>query len=123
MAWLTAHLWKLTTAAAVAASLGLLIALVGAKIEVRQLDKIATQRAREIGLLTGQIAYQNDMINRQAEEGKRRLAEAEAALEQARAATARAESRAASLLAYTPKGATTCERMLDLDAQLLGGLK
>lgn len=123
MGWITSHLWKLTTGAAVAASLGLLVALVGAKIEVRQLDKIATQRAREIGLLTGQIAHQNDMINRQAEEGKRRLAEAEAALAQARAATTRAEGRAARLLAYTPKGATTCERLLDLDAQLLEGLK
>lgn len=121
--WIKAQAWKLTTALGVVASLALLVALLAEKAENRHLEKLNTNRAKRIGVLEGDLARQNKAIKEHAAEGERRLAEAAAALAQAQAQTAIAQRRATQLLAYTPKGATTCERLLDLDAQLLETLK
>lgn len=121
--WIKAQLWKLTTALGVVASLYLGIALLVEKAENRHLEKLNTNRAKRIGILEGDLAKQNRAIKAHAAEGDRLRAEAAAALAQAQAQTAVAQDLANGLLAYSPKGSTTCERLLDLDRKLVETLK
>lgn len=131
--FLAGKLFKLLGVAGIIGSVVLAVMLLGAKIEIRSLNKTVQQRDDQIVVLNRNLAQartnvamletgitqQNIKIRNLEEDGKRRLAEASKQVAAAKAETVKASRRADEMLRYKPKGDSAGERMLDVDRRFL----
>lgn len=122
--------WKIGTFAFAALSLGLMAKVVSLNHETNEmLQALETTKTNLIiaqdneKRLEGTISDQNVAIAKVSAESERRLAAANAALVAAKKET-RIAQRKADLLLHTPiKGDTLEQRILDVDARVLEGMK
>lgn len=139
--FLEGKLWQAGAIGASAAALVIGVALGVTTIQknnaVKRADGLAQQiddpitgyRARlssceaNVDLLDGEIAKQNDAIERVGAESAARVAQAQAGLAAARRDAADARYRAERLAGATINGATVCERFEDADRQVLEMLR
>lgn len=136
-AWFQAQAWKIGTAVAGAAALGLGVQLWRANIELNILrkdrDMFIAEAARlesdlstcrgnnfrmEIALNAQNIAVKNLQTT-----SETRLAESAAALAKAQVAEKAAEQTIAKLRNIRPAGATTCDRAVEVDSVFLETLR
>lgn len=122
--------WKIGTFAFAALSLGLMAKVVSLNHETNEmLQALETTKTNLIiaqdneKRLEGTISDQNVAIAKVSAESERRLAAANAALAAAKKET-RIAQRKADLLLHTPiKGDSLEQRILDVDARVLEGMK
>lgn len=127
---LTALKWQIAAGAGAAISIGLSVALLTAKIEIRHLTKVndgltvdLTQSKANVATLESAIATQNAALEQMGRDAAAAVALSEARVEAANVARKQAERRAAALLADKPRGETLEERVLDVDARIMEALK
>lgn len=122
--------WKLGTIAFGALSLGLCAKVVILNHQNGNLrDQLTVAQANLVTAqdnekrLESAISDQNAAIKRLSDESSRRIAQSEAALAEAKRQTREAQMRAGALLKTPIKGDNLEQRVLDVDAKVLGGLK
>lgn len=127
---LTAIKWQIATGVGAAISIGLSLALLMAKIEIRHLTKVnngltvdLTHSKANVATLESAIATQNAALEQMGRDAAAAVALSEARVEAANVARKQAEHRAAALLADKPRGRTLEERVLDVDARIMEALK
>lgn len=127
---LTALKWQIAAGAGAAISIGLSVALLTAKIEIRHLTKVndgltvdLTQSKANVATLESAIATQNTALEQMGRDAAAAVALSEARVEAANVARKQAERRAAALLADKPRGRTLEERVLDVDGRIMEALK
>lgn len=137
IAWLEARAWQVGAIGGGIVAAGLAVALgvstfqkVGLERDVAQLEtRLETVRGdlstcrTNTRTLEGTIEAQNAEIKRISDEGVARLSAATVAVNEARAATAVAQSRLNRLLNAPATGATVCERLDEVDRAVLESLK